>query len=70
MSTQESTCWTVIAAAAEGCAAQRAAFAQRYQPVIRAYRAARWRNTSYLQVCEKLWDDVAAVFRFVKKLKK
>jgi hypothetical protein len=40
MSTQESTCWTVIAAAA-GCAAQRAALAQRYQPVIRAL-AARW----------------------------
>ena len=43
MSTEESTCWTVIAAAAAGCTAQRAAFAQRYQPVIRAL-AARWQN--------------------------
>jgi hypothetical protein len=42
MSTQESTCWTVIAAAAAGCTAQRAVFAQRYQPVIRAYLTARW----------------------------
>jgi RNA polymerase sigma factor (sigma-70 family) len=59
MSTQESTCWTVIAAAAEGCAAQRAAFAQRYQRVIRAYLAARWRNTPYLQ---DLDDAVQEVF--------
>jgi hypothetical protein len=41
MSTQESTCWTVIAAAAAGCAGQRASLAQRYQPIIRAL-AARW----------------------------
>lgn len=59
MSIQESTCWTVIAAAAEGCAAQRAAFAQRYQPVIRAYLAARWRNTPCLQ---DLDDAVQEVF--------
>jgi RNA polymerase sigma-70 factor (ECF subfamily) len=59
MSTQESTCWTVIAAAAAGCAAQRAAFVQRYQPVIRAYLAARWRNTPYLQ---DLDDAVQEVF--------
>jgi RNA polymerase sigma-70 factor (ECF subfamily) len=59
MSTQESTCWTVIAAAAAGCAAQRAAFAHRYQPVIRAYLAARWRNTPNLQ---DLDDAVQEVF--------
>jgi RNA polymerase sigma-70 factor (ECF subfamily) len=59
MSTQESTCWTVIAAAAAGCAAQRAAFAQRYQPVIRAYLAAHWRNTPNLQ---NLDDAVQEVF--------
>jgi hypothetical protein len=41
MSTQESACWTVIAAVVTGCAAQRADLAQRYQPVIRAL-AARW----------------------------
>jgi RNA polymerase sigma factor (sigma-70 family) len=59
MSTQESTCWTVIAAAAAGCAAQRTAFAQRYQPVIRSYLAARWRNTPY---CQDLEDAVQEVF--------
>lgn len=40
----ESTCWTVIEAAAAGCAGERAAFAQRYQPVVRSYLAARWRT--------------------------
>jgi RNA polymerase sigma-70 factor (ECF subfamily) len=58
MSTQESTCWTVIAAAAAGCAAQRAAFAQRYQPVIRGYLAARWRNTSYLHDLDDAMQEV------------
>jgi RNA polymerase sigma-70 factor (ECF subfamily) len=58
MSTQESTCWTVIAAAAAGCAAQRAAFAQRYQPVIRAYLAARWRTTPYLHDLDDAVQDV------------
>jgi RNA polymerase sigma-70 factor (ECF subfamily) len=59
MSTQESTCWTVIAAVAAGCAAQRAAFAQHNQPVIRAYLAARWRNTPCLQALD---DAVQEVF--------
>ena len=58
MSTQESTCWTVIAAAAAGCAAPRAAFAQRYQPIIRAYLAARWRNTPYLQDLDEAVQEV------------
>lgn len=40
----ESTCWTIIKAAAAGCADERAAFAQRYQTVVRSYLAARWRN--------------------------
>jgi RNA polymerase sigma factor (sigma-70 family) len=40
----ESTCWTVIEAAAAGCAAEREAFAHRYHAVVRGYLAARWRN--------------------------
>src|SRR5262249_19049067 len=36
----ESTCWTVIHAAAAGAAADREQFAQRYGPVVRAYLAA------------------------------
>jgi RNA polymerase sigma factor (sigma-70 family) len=58
MSIQESTCWTVIAAAAAGCAAERAAFAQPYQPVIRAYLTARWRNSPYLQDLDDAVQDV------------
>jgi RNA polymerase sigma-70 factor (ECF subfamily) len=58
MSTQESTCWTVIAAAAAGCVADRAAFAERYQPVVRAYLAARWRETPYLQDLDDAVQDV------------
>jgi RNA polymerase sigma-70 factor (ECF subfamily) len=40
----ESTCWTVIEAAAAGSAADREAFARHYAPVVRAYLAARWRG--------------------------
>jgi RNA polymerase sigma-70 factor (ECF subfamily) len=58
MSTPESTCWTVIAAAAAGCGAERAAFAQRYHPVIRAYLAARWKNTPYLHDLDDAVQDV------------
>src|SRR5262245_43072684 len=41
---QESTCWTVIEAAAAGDAARRQEFVHRYQPLIRACLAARWRD--------------------------
>jgi hypothetical protein len=42
MTAPESTCWTVIEAAAAGSAAARAEFARCYAPVVRAYLAARW----------------------------
>jgi RNA polymerase sigma-70 factor (ECF subfamily) len=45
MSTQESTCWTVIRAAAAGSPADREELARRYLDVIRAYLAARWRGS-------------------------
>ena len=45
MSTQESTCWTVIRAAAAGSPAERAELARRYLGVVRAYLAARWRDS-------------------------
>jgi RNA polymerase sigma-70 factor (ECF subfamily) len=57
MSTHESTCWTVIVAAAAGCASHRAAFARHYQPVIRAYLAVRWRNTLYHQDVDDAVQD-------------
>jgi RNA polymerase sigma-70 factor (ECF subfamily) len=58
MAQGESTCWTVIAAAAAGCAAERAAFAERYQPVVRAYLTARWRDTPYRQDLDDAVQDV------------
>jgi RNA polymerase sigma-70 factor (ECF subfamily) len=45
MSTQESTCWTVIRAAAAGSPADREELAHRYLGVVRAYLAARWRGS-------------------------
>ena len=45
MSTQESTCWTVIRAAATGSPADRDELAHRYLAVVRAYLAARWRGS-------------------------
>jgi RNA polymerase sigma-70 factor (ECF subfamily) len=44
MSTPESTCWTVIRAAAAGSPADRDELARRYLAVVRAYLAARWRG--------------------------
>src|SRR5947209_7390013 len=46
MSTPESTCWTVIRAAAAGCPDDRDELARRYLGVVRAYLAARWRGSA------------------------
>jgi RNA polymerase sigma-70 factor (ECF subfamily) len=43
VSTSESTCWTVIRAAAAGSTADREVLARRYLGAVRAYLAARWR---------------------------
>jgi len=48
MSTSESTCWTVIRAAAAGSAADREELAKRYVGVVHAYLAARWRGVKLL----------------------
>jgi RNA polymerase sigma-70 factor (ECF subfamily) len=45
MSDPESTCWTVIQAAAAGSPEDRDRFARRYAPVVRAYLEARWRQS-------------------------
>lgn len=39
----DSTCWSVVLGAASGDPAMRDEFCRRYEPVIRAYLAARWR---------------------------
>src|SRR5438132_7519502 len=54
-----STCWTVIQGAAAGSAADRQDFARRYTPVIRAYLAARWQDSTHRQ---ELDDGVQEVF--------
>jgi RNA polymerase sigma factor (sigma-70 family) len=59
MTAPESTCWTVIEAAAGGSAAAREEFARCYAPVIRAYLAARWRSSPSLN---ELDDAVQEVF--------
>ena len=59
MPTGESTCWTVIRAAAAGSAADRDELARRYLGVVRAYLSARWRG-SHLR--PDLDDAVQEVF--------
>jgi RNA polymerase sigma-70 factor (ECF subfamily) len=59
MAAPESTCWTVIQAAAAGSTADRNAFARRYGPVVRAALAARWRSSPCLY---ELDDAVQEVF--------
>jgi RNA polymerase sigma-70 factor (ECF subfamily) len=59
MAHAESTCWTVIEAAAAGTDASREEFARRYGPVVRASLAARWRRSPCLQ---ELDDAVQEVF--------
>jgi RNA polymerase sigma factor (sigma-70 family) len=55
----DSTCWTVIQAAAGGSPGDRDEFARRYSPVVRAYLAARWRSSSCLH---ELDDTIQEVF--------
>src|SRR5262245_64111856 len=46
MPAPESTCWTVIRAAAAGSPADRDELGRRYLGVVRAYLAARWRGSA------------------------
>jgi RNA polymerase sigma factor (sigma-70 family) len=55
----ESTCWTVIQAAAAGSARERAEFARRYARVVRAYLMARCRSP---QSQQELDDAIQEVF--------
>jgi RNA polymerase sigma-70 factor (ECF subfamily) len=57
--TPDSTCWTVIRAAAAGSLADREQLARRYLSVVRAYLAARWRGSALLG---ELDDTVQEVF--------
>jgi RNA polymerase sigma-70 factor (ECF subfamily) len=55
----DSTCWTIIAAAARGDAAGREEFARHYAKPVRAYLLARWRGSVHLQQVD---DAVQEVF--------
>jgi hypothetical protein len=59
MSISESTCWTMIRAAAAGDPAEREELARRYLDIVRSYLAARWRGTA---LREELDDATQAVF--------
>ena len=49
MSQHPTTCWSVLEGAARGDAGARRIFAARYESVIRAYLAARWRGSRFAQ---------------------
>jgi len=53
-----STRWTVILGAAAGRPVDRAEFAHRYAPVIRAYLGARWRGNPLAQEIDDAVQDV------------
>ena len=59
MPTPESTCWTVIRAAAAGSPPDREELARRYLGVVRAYLVARWRGSALLPNAD---DAVQEVF--------
>lgn len=58
MADSMNTCWTMIRDAAEGGDTERTAFSLRYEPVIRAYLGARWRNS---RLCQEI-DDACQDF--------
>src|SRR5262245_14743702 len=59
MPSPDSTCWTVLRDAAAGASTAREAFAGRYESMVRAYLAARWRASPLAQ---ELDDAVQEVF--------
>ncbi len=58
MPASESTCWSVIRAAAAGSPKGRADLAQRYLGVVRAYLAARWRGSALRDDLDDATQDV------------
>jgi RNA polymerase sigma factor (sigma-70 family) len=58
MSNSNTTCWTMIEAAAEGSQPDRALFAKNYLPVVRAYLTARWRSGALRAMSDDAVQDV------------
>lgn len=55
---QVETCWTLIRAAAKGDQDARSTFARSYLPVVRAYLAARWRQSPLQSELDDAIQDV------------
>jgi RNA polymerase sigma factor (sigma-70 family) len=58
MPSQDSTCWTLLGDAAAGGEGPRAEFVKRYEPVVRAYLAARWQGSGLLQELDDTAQEV------------
>ncbi|MBI1853409.1 MAG: sigma-70 family RNA polymerase sigma factor [Planctomycetes bacterium] len=58
MSKAVPTCWTVIQGAAAGNSEDREEFAQRYEPVIRAYLGSRWAQSPFLADLDDVVQEV------------
>lgn len=58
MSAGHTTCWTQIRDAADGDAGARAAFARRYEDIVRAYLLARWRGGPLVQEVDDVIQEV------------
>ena len=58
MPSQDSTSWTLVGDAAAGGEEPRAEFVKRYEPVVRAYLAARWRGSWLLQELDDTTQEV------------
>jgi RNA polymerase sigma factor (sigma-70 family) len=58
MPSQDSTCWTLLRDAAAGGDGPRAEFVKRYEPVVRAYLAARWRGSGLLQELDDTAQEI------------
>jgi RNA polymerase sigma-70 factor (ECF subfamily) len=58
VSDPDSTCWTIVRDAARGVATARAEFARRYEPIIRAYLGARWRDRPWQKEVDDAVQDV------------
>jgi RNA polymerase sigma factor (sigma-70 family) len=54
----QSTCWSLIDAAAKGSEAHRAAFVERYRPLVEAYFGARWRSSAHTTDVDDAIQDV------------
>lgn len=54
----DSTCWILIQGAAAGSQGEREDFARRYEGVVRAYLAHRWRTSPFLSELEDAVQDV------------